>query len=68
MKVLKALGVGLLFLLIFAFVLGLYLIGGWVVSLLLNPILANFGLNTITPVIGAFIIVLCEMLGKLIRK
>ena len=68
MRILKILGVGLIFLLILAVLIGVYLLGGWVLSLVLNPILTNFGVNTITPIIGAFIILLCEIISNLIRK
>lgn len=41
---------------------------GWLLSIIVNPILLNFGLNTITPFIGFLIVVTINIIVGLIRK
>lgn len=41
---------------------------GWLLSMLINPILLNFGLNTITPFIGFLIVLVINILIALIRR
>ena len=68
MKLLK----GILFLAVALIVIGLfmgvYYVLGWVLSLLLNPVLLHFNLNPITPFLGALMLILIDWFIRLIRK
>ena len=41
---------------------------GWILSVLVNPILLNFGLNTITPFMGFLIVLVINIIVGLIRR
>lgn len=62
---------GLLFLfvavLVMVAIVGVYYALGWVLSLLVNPILLNFDLNPITPFIGALILAVIDWFVRIIK-
>lgn len=41
---------------------------GWILSVLVNPVLLNFGLNTITPFMGFLIVLVINIIVGLIRR
>lgn len=63
---------GLLFLfvavLVMVAIVGVYYVSGWILSLLVNPILLNFDLNPITPFIGALILAIIDWFVRMIKR